>query len=97
MEKGRARIARWGFEVAGVEPADCTRQLVEKAVQVGKRPGSSAHERQTARSNHRRTYSLVSTPAAGGPDACERRAAAAGWHVPAEPTMSRLNSQVLGF
>ena len=29
--------------------------------------------------------------------ACERRAAAAGWHVPAEPTMPRLNSQVLGF
>ena len=26
--------------------------------------------------------------------ACERRAAAAGWQVPAEPTMSRLNSQV---
>ena len=29
--------------------------------------------------------------------ACERRAAAAGWQVPAEPTMPRLNSQVLGF
>ena len=29
--------------------------------------------------------------------ACERRAAAAGWQVPAEPTMRRLNSQVLGF
>ena len=29
--------------------------------------------------------------------ACERRAAAAGWHVPAEPTMPRLNSQVLEF
>ena len=28
---------------------------------------------------------------------CERRAAAAGWQVPAEPTMPRLNSQVLGF
>ena len=27
----------------------------------------------------------------------ERRAAAAGWQVPAEPTMPRLNSQVLGF
>ena len=27
--------------------------------------------------------------------ACERRAAAAGWQVPAEPTMPRLNSQVL--
>ena len=25
--------------------------------------------------------------------ACERRAAAAGWQVPAEPTMPRLNSQ----
>ena len=29
--------------------------------------------------------------------ACERRAAAACWQVPAEPTMPRLNSQVLGF
>ena len=29
--------------------------------------------------------------------ACERRAAAAGWQVPAEPTMPWLNSQVLGF
>ena len=29
--------------------------------------------------------------------ACERRATAAGWQVPAEPTMPRLNSQVLGF
>ena len=29
--------------------------------------------------------------------ACERRVAAAGWQVPAEPTMPRLNSQVLGF
>ena len=29
--------------------------------------------------------------------ACERRAAATGWQVPAEPTMSRLNSQVLGL
>ena len=27
--------------------------------------------------------------------ACERRAAAAGWQVPAEPTMPQLNSQVL--
>ena len=26
-----------------------------------------------------------------------RRVAAAGWQVPAEPTMPRLNSQVLGF
>ena len=29
--------------------------------------------------------------------ACEWRAAAAGWQVPAEPTMPRLNSQVLEF
>ena len=29
--------------------------------------------------------------------ACERRAAAAGWQVPAEPTMPRLNSQVLDY
>ena len=28
--------------------------------------------------------------------AFERRAAAAGWQLPAEPTMPRLNSQVLG-
>ena len=29
------------------------------------------------------------------PRACERRAAAASWRVPAEPTVTRLNSQVL--
>eukprot|EP00964_Phaeocystis_antarctica_P008305 scaffold4478_cov65-Phaeocystis_antarctica.AAC.1 len=29
--------------------------------------------------------------------ACERRAAAAGWQVPAEPTMPRQNSQVFDF
>ena len=32
----------------------------------------------------------------GARPACERRAAAAGWQVPAEPTMPRLNSPVLG-
>ena len=30
--------------------------------------------------------------ARGGGPVCERRAAAAGWQVPAEPTMPRLNS-----
>ena len=39
------------------------------------------------------------TPASarGGGPVSEQHAAAAGWQVPAEPTMPRLNSQVLGF
>ena len=44
---------------------------------------------------HRFAVPFVSTALRTRRRACERRAAAAGWQVPAEPTMPRLNSQVL--
>ena len=36
---------------------------------------------------------IVRGPGRARRRACERRAAAAGWQVPAEPTMPRLNSR----
>ena len=84
-------------------PRENARRARPEVLQV-KKPGRTrrySHRFTLRVAVGRRNYRPLEVPPQQPPRArrraCERRAAAAGWQVPAEPTMPRLNSPVLGF
>ena len=87
---GRGRVIRGRLPVIGRPNADILHHGPPPAYAHGREAVGGAEARPQVHAPRRRARGTR-----GGRQACERLSA--GWRVPAEPTMLRLNSHFLGF